>query len=82
MMLTKSEVLTERVVTKAQLVKTRLDQKSWSQSIAHLFSLFTSLFDQNLGQKAFLNQVLCCKNSGANYKNTRRLHTADHPRTA
>jgi hypothetical protein len=58
MLLTKSEVLTERVVTKVQLVKTRLDQTSWSKSIAHLFSLFTSLFDQHLGQKAFLNQVL------------------------
>jgi hypothetical protein len=58
MLLTKSEVLSERVVTKKLLVKTRLDQTSWSKSIAHLFSLFTSPFDQNLGQKAFLNQVL------------------------
>jgi hypothetical protein len=54
MLLTKSEVLAERVVTKAQLVKTRLDQTFWSYKA----SLFTSLFDQNLGQKAFLNQVL------------------------
>jgi hypothetical protein len=58
MLLTKSEVLSERVVTKKLLVKTRLDQTSWLKGVAHLFSLFTSPFDQNLGQKAFLNQVL------------------------
>jgi hypothetical protein len=58
MLLTKSEVLSERVVTKKLLIKTRLDQTSWSKGVAHLFSLFTSLLDQNLGQKAFLNQVL------------------------
>jgi hypothetical protein len=53
MLLTKSEVLSERVVTKKLKVKTRLDQNFWSKSVAHPFSLLTSLFDQNLGQKAF-----------------------------
>jgi hypothetical protein len=53
---------------KRSFVRTRCDQKtlgqnafldltSWSKSVADLFSLFTSLCDQNLGQEAFLNQV-------------------------
>jgi hypothetical protein len=36
------------------LVETHPDQTFWSKSGAFLFSLFTSLFDQHLGQKAIL----------------------------
>jgi hypothetical protein len=38
--------------------KTHLDQTSWSNSIAYLFSLISSLFDQHFGQKASSNRVL------------------------
>jgi hypothetical protein len=59
MLLTKSEVLTERVVTKNLLVKTHHDQTYLGQKASRTFFLSSSLlFNQHFGQKASSNEVL------------------------